>query len=152
MQMTYSQMAPILNARWEQLKTHCHDRKDGLHCGHRNRARRGAHCDILADCPIMGAMYDDMASVERRAYIARDGREVYVERFAHNVAPWFIWRREAPMHCRAKDGTVSQVRSMRQLYAGETTLAKAQAKIDRMAARYGWQPCGVPDWVKDEVG
>jgi hypothetical protein len=77
----------------------------------------------------------------RQCYIDKHGWHIYVERRSHFTHPWWVWHEEK---CAFPPGA-------RQVGAYKT-LDAAQARLDRMAVQYGWQPCGTPAWVKDEEG
>ncbi len=139
----------VLDAEWQRRDLSCMHRSH--HDQHCKKRATGLSCREYA-CPILLAMAEDMESTDRTCYVDRKDRVVYVERFAHAVRPWFIWHEEAPLQWRDRNGSRGQSRSCRQVGAGCKTLAEAQAKLDRLAARYGWQPTSMPDYVQDEVG
>ena len=129
-------IARILDAEWKKLSLWCSNRRRQA-CVVKDRSTAcGEHA-----CYRLAAIRHDMETTERQCYRDKNGFRVYVERFAHNRRPWFIWHEEP---CAFPPGARS--------VGGDVTLKGAQAKLDRMAARYGWEPCEMPDFVRDEEG
>lgn len=142
--------AEVLDAEWAIVQRFCTHRNTPDHYCRISTTPPGP-CD-RDTCPRLVLMRADLEGTKRTAYIDANDRAIYVERFAHSRRPWFLWHEEAPMHWKGQLGMMGKCRASHQIYNGEFTLYHAQRKLDRLAARYGWEATSMPDYVKDEVG